>query len=376
MHPCHEGNRPERERPPLGYCENSGQGVAPFTAETLPEGAVSRYVDEHRSRWARLATMRKILSSSGLRPAVCCRWRYRHTLEVSLGLLEGGEMQVQVKGLVLCGSVWACPVCAPRKTLRRKAQLLHAMEKWRANGGTSLLITRTLRHHRGESLQSLLSGLRTARATWKGQRAVKQLGRALDCAHRVRCLEITVGPNGWHPHEHELWLLTRRLQASELSEAEALLSYEWCHAVAEAGLQTPSAERGLDLRTADAAEAYVTKWGVEDELTNHTAKDGRKGNTSVWGLLDRAAAGDRGAAALFREYVTATKGTQQLVWSRGAKDVLLADYEESSRPLISRKRTVLGAIYDIWQYEHGVAGAFERLLAYASSTAYDSRGPP
>src|SRR4029453_12484487 len=59
-------------------------------------------------------------------------------------------------GLMTCGLVWLCPVCAVVITEHRRRELVAAMEKWVGAGNSVFLLTQTIRHHKGQRLAGLL----------------------------------------------------------------------------------------------------------------------------------------------------------------------------------------------------------------------------
>ncbi|HAB0062371.1 TPA_asm: rolling circle replication protein, Rep63 protein, partial [Listeria monocytogenes] len=85
-------------------------------------------------------------------------------------------------------------------------------------------------------------------------------------------------------------------------------------------------EHGLDLRDGTYAEQYVSKWGLEHELTKGHVKQGRNGGFTPFDLLQysmlEATMNGRTSASLWQEFAISTKGARQLVWSRGLKKLL------------------------------------------------------
>jgi hypothetical protein len=88
-------------------------------------------------------------------------------------------------------------------------------------------------------------------------------------------------------------------------------------------------EHGLDIRDGTYAEQYVSKWGLEHELTKGHVKKGRNGGYTPFDLLQYsmldATMNGRTAASLWQEFGIATKGARQLSWSRGLKKLLLIE---------------------------------------------------
>ena len=97
--------------------------------------------------------------------------------------------------------------------------------------------------------------------------------------HKVRSFEVTYGDNGWHPHFHILMFNKYILVSADLRKN---LSELWIKACVRAGLSAPSMKHGLDLRDGEYASEYVSKWGIEHELTKGHIK---RESTTVLHLL-------------------------------------------------------------------------------------------
>lgn len=65
---------------------------------------------------------------------------------------EGGNV-AGLCGLVTCGSVWACPVCAAKVAARRADELADVMRFALKRGCTATMVTLTMRHHKGQRLK-------------------------------------------------------------------------------------------------------------------------------------------------------------------------------------------------------------------------------
>lgn len=243
-------------------------------------------------------------------------------------------------GLQVCGSVWACPVCAAKVSEHRRKELSGAAEKHKERGDSLVLVTLTFPHSREDDLKDLLSRLSKAVAGMKAHRDYKRLKRRYHQIGTVRALEVTHGSNGWHPHIHELWFVSG---VPDLSLLKQELYSLWSSAAVRAGLEKPSLNHGVDVQNGDFAEAYISKWGheptestwsVDQELTKLNIKSGKSG-FSPFDLLRASSAGDKQAGALFVEYVQAFRGQRQLFWSRGLK--ALFEVEELSDSEIAEK---------------------------------------
>lgn len=227
-----------------------------------------------------------------------------------------------------CGSVWTCPVCAKQITENRRNELRDGIDAWKnRHNGSVLLLTLTFSHSVGESLKSLLERQKNAYKRFFENTRVVNIMKLLKVAHKVKALEVTYGKNGWHPHNHVL-LLTKS-NTDKSSDLVAELSQHWINVCVKSGLSAPSMTHGLDLRDGTYADKYISKWGLDAELTKGHIKKGRNGGFSPFDLLQLSLLGvdmnERTSSSLWQEFGIATKGKRQLVWSRGLKKLLLID---------------------------------------------------
>lgn len=237
-----------------------------------------------------------------------------------------GEAGGDVSGVVTCGSVWHCPVCAAKIAGERRHQCRALINAHLAAGGAVYMATFTVPHHAfqhpkmlrqtvAKAWQKLISG-----APWKRAAA------AVNLLGFVRSLEVTHGANGWHPHLHVLFFLNDR-SAKPAEKFGAWLYERWAGLIARTGLGRTSIDAWKFERAASELHAgdYVMKGALDYELTHAHMKTGRKaGQRSPMQILADVAAFNRPAdAELFRQYAAAFKGARQLTFSRG----LLAAYE-------------------------------------------------
>ncbi|QDK99582.1 rolling circle replication protein, Rep63 protein (plasmid) [Acinetobacter tandoii] len=224
-----------------------------------------------------------------------------------------------------CGSVWTCPVCAKQITEKRRSELEKGLNQWKtAHNGSVLLLTLTFSHSVNESLSSLLAGQKRAYKRFCENTRVVNLMKSLSVRHKVKGFEVTYGKNGWHPHNHILLLTENSIEDFKQHQDE--LAQIWINCCTKSGLNAPSMEHGLDLRDGQCAEKYVSKWGLEHELTKGHVKQGRNGGLTPFDLLQYsmtdAEMNGRKLGTLFQEFAISTKGARQLVWSRGLKSLL------------------------------------------------------
>lgn len=224
-----------------------------------------------------------------------------------------------------CGSVWTCPVCAKQITEKRRSELEKGLNTWKTvHSGHVLLLTLTFSHSVNESLSSLLARQKKAYKRFCENTRVVNLMKSITVEHKIKGFEVTYGKNGWHPHNHIL-LLTKE-PVEDFKKYQAELAEIWINCCTKSGLNAPSMEHGLDIRDGKYAEKYVSKWGLEHELTKGHVKQGRNGGFTPFDLLQYsivdATMNGRSLSSLFQEFAISTKGARQLVWSRGLKKLL------------------------------------------------------
>jgi hypothetical protein len=233
-------------------------------------------------------------------------------------------------GLQTCGSVWACPVCSAKIAERRRAEIIAAMAAHKAAGGCMNLLTLTAPHQRADQLGDLLKKQALALKKMFSDKTVRKVFADMGVVGQIRALEVTHGRlsefnNGWHPHYHLLLFCgsgvdLARFDGPQMKDWAARLYMRWAACCEGAGLGTPSFAHGLKLDDGSKAARYVSKWGLEDEMTKGHTKKAIHGETPFdflrAYLADKA---DKQAGALFKEFAETFKGKRQLHWSKGLK---------------------------------------------------------
>lgn len=225
-----------------------------------------------------------------------------------------------------CGSVWICPVCAKQITEKRRNELQTGLKKWREMGNFAYLMTLTFSHSSDQPLKGLLDGQRKALKRFYETTKVQAIFKSIGVEFKIKALEITYGSNGWHPHNHILLLSTEYLGISAFVQAEKELAELWIKACIRSGLNAPSMKYGLDLRDGSYAEKYVSKWGLEQEMTKGNIKKGRGSSITPFDFLQLSIEDeiifDKNSSKLWQEFGVAIKGSRQLEWGRGLKKFL------------------------------------------------------
>jgi hypothetical protein len=323
-----------RDSGPLGILPNNRpatNGVA--SSDTPPSSFLVNketgeiYIKETDSRlrrYIRQSAAKNLLSKHRV------SWCLRRTKvgELPAVLKSKSTGKAHYGGLITCGRVWACPVCAAKVSQRRRDEMSLACDQWRNQGGQLLLVTSTFAHSKHDVLADLITKQKKAIDSMTASRVYKSIRSAHGVIGKVRALEITHGSNGWHPHIHEIWFLkTDNINITQAAIHTRLYD-EWRNQCMKKGLGCPSLEHGIDVRDGSAASSYISKWGIEDELTKANAKEGRGDSRHPFQLLDSYMTGDKQAGALYAEYVEVFNGKRQLVWSKGLKK--LFDLEDKT----------------------------------------------
>lgn len=276
----------------------------------------------------------------GERVSKCLRMVIASTVDIWWHL---ENQRAHFKGLAVCGSVWFCPVCAAKITERRRVELSMAIARSEHVDLIPYMLTLTVRHHKQQSLSLILERFGKARRTMLNREQWKSWAKRIRLEGSVRSLEVTHGENGWHVHTHEILFC----RFGEEPRAQDILS-AWQKACVDSGLECPDVH-GVDIKTGDEEIGnYISKWGMDAELTKSMSKRGRNGNRSPWDFLrDYFTGGDEADADLFRAYAKAFKHKRQLVWSDGLRDLLGLKVECSDHELaeeIENGSVLLGSL--------------------------------
>ena len=223
-------------------------------------------------------------------------------------------------GLMICGSVWICPVCAAKISEKRKNELYKATTAHKLEGGYLSMLTLTIRHKRTDVLETLLKAFNSATSKMMTTKQYHEIRQEMGIIGRVKALEVTHGKNGWHPHAH---IVIFHENETDLKKMQKRMYKLWNSACKKFDLSTTESY-GIDLQGADHVQAYLSKhgsWSIEQEMTKSHIKRGRDSNMTPFDLLrDVLQNDDDYSKELYKEYALAFKGKRQLHWSRGLKE--------------------------------------------------------
>jgi hypothetical protein len=261
------------------------------------------------------------------RVANCLKKRITTNKPISVAYNPNTE-KTHFHNLQRCGSIFSCPVCAKIVTEKRRSELKQATKTWKSMGGFLYFMTLTTRHHKNTRLKTLKAGQTRAKTYFfTGGKSVELFAELGKCYH-ITANEITFGcENGFHPHTHILIFSDKELSGFELWKSQQKLALHWQNACRLAKIEIPDLKHGLDLKDGSYAEDYISKWGLEEEMTKSHLKRGKLGSLTPFDLLHLSIENeplydDVRPSKLFQEYALVFKGTRQLSWSKGLKSLL------------------------------------------------------
>ena len=135
-----------------------------YSQNTIPGPSLTEEESHQLGRQMRLIRWRLQREAQALLPdervAFCMRRLQGSMVDV---LYSSQHQSAHYKGLMLCGSVWVCPLCAAKICERRRSELEQAIAYCIANGGTVYLATYTVAHKQHDKLSEILEKFLSAR---------------------------------------------------------------------------------------------------------------------------------------------------------------------------------------------------------------------
>ena len=255
-------------------------------------------------------------------------------------------------GLLVCGSVWVCPVCAAKISERRKKEIQQAFEMHKGDGGKIALLTLTFSHKKTDRLKDTIKKFGQATTKFMTGKSYQNIRDTLGLIGRIRVYEVTYGRNGFHPHVHIALFYTNDVDLEVIKKKMFIL---WEKACIKFGL-TASEKYGLDLQNGDEAEEYLSKhgtWSLEQELSKSHIKKAKNDSMTPFDFLRKyLEIEDQKYLKLFAEYVECFKGKRQIQWSQGLKKrfVLVEKTDEELAKEKIEEADILGMLnYDQWK---------------------------
>lgn len=264
-------------------------------------------------------------------------------------------------GLAVCGSVWDCPVCSARILEKRREEIALAVNWAYENGFKVVMVTLTTPHYSYQTCEDLLSRFYQALKTIKSGKAWDNFKKSNAWQGSIRGLETLYGANGWHNHNHELWIVSKNLDSKDLKTK--VLS-RWYTACEKLGLITKGKKKAFMDHSVDVIDNastsdYLAKhddkknlsWGVDNELTKPLSKASKE-LLHPFQLADMCAQGVKKAGDLFAEYSKAFKGKSAIFWSRGLKQkigIVEKEDDELAKQETEKIEVLLSMEFHAWQ---------------------------
>lgn len=236
-----------------------------------------------------------------------------------------GEKGKYFSGVMNCGSVWNCPVCAKKIGLNRAATVTNFLREFQKAEIYSLgFLTLTIRHHSGEQLKDVLKKVLKSFREIEQSRKFRDMKKQFDFKGCIRTVEIKHGGNGWHPHLH--LLLIGKCTDEELKLFSDFFIDEWLKKNSDASI---AAQKYLPVQNEEGIAEYITKWNAATEMTMGSEKGNGISLTPFQFLKVYAYSYTLRSSSnrqhwenmvkyreLFKEYSAAMKGKKQLTISR------------------------------------------------------------
>ncbi len=241
------------------------------------------------------------------------------------------------RGVVTCGSVTACPVCAAKvRQASRAEEIDRALGRHLAAGGGAVFVTLTMPHDAGMALERVWDAVSGAWAAIVAGRHRMRLREEFGLIGYVRAVEVTHGRLAPAPARAAPDRGAARPRRAPRFPARALGAARDCRRVPGAGAAPWRARASGVLRR--GVGGYLTKL-AEDEGPGHSpglelARTDLKAGRS-WGsrapfriLADRERLRHPSDWRLFEEWLHVAKVRRSLEWSRGLRARLLPDEQE------------------------------------------------
>lgn len=281
-----------------------------------------------------------------------------------------------LSGVVACGSVHTCPICAAKVEERRRLEVAQGMNFWYSQPNKTVhMLTFTFSHSIAHTLKGVLDKQAKALDLLRSGKAWQNMKDVFGFDSLIRSLEVTWSPvNGFHPHTHELWcvdkvvdrdrvvsylkarfrakkhvdLLSELLGLSHNKLFHRLVLDRWEQCCEKVGLMVKPdgtvvdrdafRKRAVDVHFNAHTSDYLLKqdssghWGADREMSKASTKSGRKKGMHPFNFLaNYAEKGSRKSrwADLWLEYSKAIHEKRRLYWSPDLKKrVGLEDYTD------------------------------------------------
>jgi hypothetical protein len=216
------------------------------------------------------------------------------------------------------------------------------------DGGHIAHLTLTFSHTRFDSLRDNLDNLLKALNKFRSGKAYQKIRNKMQMIGSIRVFEVTYSDsNGFHPHVH---LALFYMKDEPLFQIHHEMSSLWLKALNKFGLDGREGI-ALKLQQGENSDDYLTKWGLENELSKaHTKKGKDEEHVYPFDFLRKfKESEDFRFLALYKEYAEVFKGKRQIMWSPGLKGHFLIG--EKSDELLATEKTEQADLLGLLSWE-------------------------
>lgn len=262
-------------------------------------------------------------------------------------------------GVIQCGKVFTCPVCAAKVQERRRVEISKAFDHAYSvmENKKVILVTLTFPHQKTDELKDLLKRQSEAFRLLRSGKAWQNKKQFLGFSGLIRSLEVTHSDkNGFHPHTHEAWIVNDSVDVEFFRDWLAVRWYKVC---VKSSLVSESYEKldsfishSVQITDFASNSDYMAKmdsdknWGADRELAKSNVKQAKGKGVHPYEFLNKSINGDTKAGRLFLSYAEAMTGKAQIFWSQGLKAQVGIDNltDEEIAVLDEEKSEVLGQL--------------------------------
>lgn len=296
--------------------------------------------DSRALRHVMLSQARDLLYSEGKRDGLQYPRNYhqtakcmhtRHSDRVSVHKPETGNNFY--KGIVSCGRVFSCPVCAAKVQEVRRQEISKTFDWAYSQCHKVIMVTLTFPHGDHQSLRDLILMQRDALKRFRAGNPYRKIRESVGYVSFIRSLECTWGKqNGWHPHTHEAWIVHKDADVEKLRQK---LINRWYTVCLKSGLLTQDYEKkdsfydySIQITDNCSNSDYLAKlddskqWGMDKELAVSSVKQGNGKGKHPFELLAMSIDGDALSGQKYVEFVDGMRGATQIYFAAGLKDMV------------------------------------------------------
>lgn len=245
---------------------------------------------------------------------------------------QAQNSQCWYENLIRCKSVWSCPSCSAKIQQKNREDACKAIEWAYENNYKVVMVTFTFAHYRWQTCEDLLGALSRALAYLRSGREWQSIKEEWEFQGLIRGLEINLGSNGWHPHTHELWIVSKNF---DCSHAVKIITDRWTKAAVRedvVGDEVFFRQHSVNIRDNISSSDYIAKFAEVDstrkagdfEVASHQRKSFKAG-MSPFEIVERFASDSTSDSEKkylkdsFIEYSLAVRGKACIYWSTGLK---------------------------------------------------------